>query len=722
MPTYQLNPAQGLRDSTYSPTNPVNEASIRDQIQDIIDQPVAFANDVSDRLETHKTSSDHDGRYYTESELLSETDGSSGADKIGITSIPSLPGNKIQSVLESVKARFDDISETNVNVEVSNSHYGEDGRFYTSLPERLDTIDTEINDAIAYTDESVASVANGTPEAFADLTAIQAAYPTGNAYVKLNLADGYVYKWNGSAWVQGWVYQSSSIASDSVYLTKLSTGTQNLIGEYVDIHYTFVSGYYYNSSGVRTASAGYWVTENISCSIGDKFQYKGVTSGTLAYRYVLFDGSGNFLSAHYPGTGSTTPLEMTIEITNPQAKFIAFSVGSSFATLILKKLVNIDVNRKVFTLSAKANTLNLIMLHLIFPVSGAAESLTLKYTASDNANIINRRSRAFTGTATDYVTPIYNDTSGTYSQSYEYTFNNTLGNMYVHVFLDIYPSNLTQVTNFVINNVSLNNYNFSYYRIFRANTTDTITYDSTTNFASKNALSNYVYKGDYSNLPSKLVSIGDSITRGYTENNSVNENLAWTRKLADAKSWSWINKGIDGSTVANVAGKNPMCLRYQVDVNDNNPGRVIVAGGSNDWGNAVTLGSLQNLTDNTQFYAAYYILVKGILDGTKAVVYCSTPILRKPNSGYGPSEISSNGYENSVNSAGYTLEQYRRAIKDIVNYLKITGYESRVFELDTGKGTYEWFKYQPTLFDATGYHPLESGHWVIANYMIARVN
>lgn len=103
---------------------------------------------------------------------------------------------------------------------------------YTTLKERLDAEHDEVTSSLAdipnqtyitekasvsFVNEQIESVTNGTPEAFASLAEIQNAYPSGDNYVKLNTADGYVYKWNGANWEQGWVYQSN------VWLNALTT-------------------------------------------------------------------------------------------------------------------------------------------------------------------------------------------------------------------------------------------------------------------------------------------------------------------------------------------------------------------------------------------------------------------------------------------------------------------------------------------------------------------
>jgi hypothetical protein len=51
-------------------------------------------------IDTHKTSADHDGRYFTETEIQSTTDTSSGADKVGATPVATGSGNTVQVILE----------------------------------------------------------------------------------------------------------------------------------------------------------------------------------------------------------------------------------------------------------------------------------------------------------------------------------------------------------------------------------------------------------------------------------------------------------------------------------------------------------------------------------------------------------------------------------------------------------------------------------------------
>jgi len=63
----------------------------------------------TEALTAHKTSTDHDGRYFTETELGSTTDGASGADKTGATAIPGWSGVTVQSLLEAFGTKLDTV-------------------------------------------------------------------------------------------------------------------------------------------------------------------------------------------------------------------------------------------------------------------------------------------------------------------------------------------------------------------------------------------------------------------------------------------------------------------------------------------------------------------------------------------------------------------------------------------------------------------------------------
>ena len=76
--------------------------------------------------------------------------------------------------------------------------------------------------AEAATKTELAAVASGSPKGtYATLTALQTAYPTGNANIYVVTANGNWYYWSGSAWTSGGVYQATGIADRSLVYDKL---------------------------------------------------------------------------------------------------------------------------------------------------------------------------------------------------------------------------------------------------------------------------------------------------------------------------------------------------------------------------------------------------------------------------------------------------------------------------------------------------------------------
>lgn len=174
--------------------------------------------------------------------------------------------NKHQSTTQTVNSLQTQINELVVNGDsspaVAQAAIDANGHDYQNLKLRLDTEHTQLSEQLAdkaqkvevesltttveglqstvdtkaaisyvdtqvatrattgYVDDAVASVSNGTPESFENLAAIQAAYPNGDTHVKLNLTNGYVYKWDGTAWVQGWVYQAEQLGDGAATYVK----------------------------------------------------------------------------------------------------------------------------------------------------------------------------------------------------------------------------------------------------------------------------------------------------------------------------------------------------------------------------------------------------------------------------------------------------------------------------------------------------------------------
>lgn len=81
----------------------------------------------------------------------------------------------------------------------------------------------------------------------------------------------------------------------------------------------------------------------------------------------------------------------------------------------------------------------------------------------------------------------------------------------------------------------------------------------------------------------KIVALGDSITQGYPYDMTA----SWVNILNIEKGFNIINKGINGDTLEG------MLDRFQRDVIDQQPGMVIIMGGTNDVFEGYSLSTMQ---------------------------------------------------------------------------------------------------------------------------------
>jgi hypothetical protein len=104
------------------------------------DEPNDVSGLTAAQVKTVFDKAGNDIKTYINTTLTTEIDGLP-ASSVSTIAIPTLAGSDVQTVLESVKARIDTIATSNANAEVANTHTGADLRTYTSLSDRLDTVD-----------------------------------------------------------------------------------------------------------------------------------------------------------------------------------------------------------------------------------------------------------------------------------------------------------------------------------------------------------------------------------------------------------------------------------------------------------------------------------------------------------------------------------------------------------------------------------------------------
>jgi lysophospholipase L1-like esterase len=146
-----------------------------------------------------------------------------------------------------------------------------------------------------YVEQLVASV-DATPESFDNLAAIEVAYPSGDSHVKLNLEDGYVYKWNGADWVQGWLYQSTGLGDDTVTYDKLASDALSKALNSTNIYPAntpITIGRYITNTGTFLSSANLGTSDFVPVRPNQVY----CLPIRSTYPGCIFDASRTFISA-----------------------------------------------------------------------------------------------------------------------------------------------------------------------------------------------------------------------------------------------------------------------------------------------------------------------------------------------------------------------------------------------------------------------------------------
>ncbi|NUU62704.1 hypothetical protein HPT30_20360, partial [Paenibacillus sp. JW14] len=154
-----------------------------------------------------------------------------------------------------------------------------------------------------YVDSQISAIGSATPKgAYATLTDLQAAFPSGTSGIYVVSADGNWYYWNGSAWVSGGVYQSTGIPDASLTSAKMSfpviegEASKNMFNKD-----TIVLERYVTTSGALTSNPAYSASEYIPVMPSITYTTSHLWSG------ACYDSNKVFISM-IPAKTFTTPL------------------------------------------------------------------------------------------------------------------------------------------------------------------------------------------------------------------------------------------------------------------------------------------------------------------------------------------------------------------------------------------------------------------------------
>ena len=201
----------------------------------------------------------------------------------------------------------------------------------------------------------------------------------------------------------------------------------------------------------------------------------------------------------------------------------------------------------------------------------------------------------------------------------------------------------------------------------------------------------------------KITAFGDSITSGVTSPGLV-AGMPYIRYFADHVGATLNNMAISGSKIAD-SGQYSIYNRITVTFTGETD-FIVIAGGTNDFNSGVELGAFDSTAGTSTFYGA----LKGICEYL-ATNYSTTTVIFITPIPY------TNKDENTPNTAGYTLNQYRQAIYEIGT---LYGH-SVVNGADLGMPTKPGGWGNAMCDDTDGCHPTEDGHKLYARSLAGKL-
>lgn len=173
----------------------------------------------------------------------------------------------------------------------------------------------------AEVDSKVSQIVSGSPKgAYATLSALQTAFPTGATGVYLVTADGKWYYWNGASWTAGTVYQATGIADKTITPDKTTFfSVRNL--QLIDRDNMVWTLGYIGADGLPNGTAGVYTTDFIP--VDSKKTYISNSS----YDSGQYDENKNFIKKFRP---NSQPF-----VFDPQAKYVRLAFTNSGKTTSL---------------------------------------------------------------------------------------------------------------------------------------------------------------------------------------------------------------------------------------------------------------------------------------------------------------------------------------------------------------------------------------------------
>ena len=258
---------------------------------------------------------------------------------------------ELQNLYELLRTYVNDYFDNlDVQEEINNKidSLVEDGTLLNIIKGYIDPIyqayENQINFQINEIDTKVNSAISGNP---IPVSSISQMTDTSKTY--LLTSDGYWYYYNGSAWVQGAIYQASGIADKSIYPYMTTfLETKNILP------YTgWISEKVYNGQGAEITYSGSLNREKISIQAGKK--YIAINNNNLILsdlRVLEFDSNDSVIKQ--TNLGVNLNHTFTTDANTSYVKFTSYGADNTFTILPINSMyiVSLDDLKEIQSFSS----------------------------------------------------------------------------------------------------------------------------------------------------------------------------------------------------------------------------------------------------------------------------------------------------------------------------------------------------------------------------------